>query len=77
VLLTNPGGPGGSGVDLVRQADNLFGASVRDRFDIVSWDPRGVGASASVDCGDNLDYFYAVDRSNADASTMRENAVAA
>jgi pimeloyl-ACP methyl ester carboxylesterase len=50
---------------------------VRDRFDIVSWDPRGVGAGTSVDCGDNLDYFYAVDRWNSDVSTMRENAVAA
>jgi len=77
VLLTNPGGPGGSGVDLVRHADDVFGASVRDRFDIVSWDPRGVGAGTSVDCGDKLDYFYAVDRSNADASTMRKNVVAA
>jgi pimeloyl-ACP methyl ester carboxylesterase len=77
VLLANPGGPGGSGIDLVRQANDVFGASVRDRFDIVSWDPRGVGASTSVDCGDKLDFFYEVDRTNADASTARENAVVA
>jgi pimeloyl-ACP methyl ester carboxylesterase len=73
VLLANPGGPGGSGIELLQHADEVFSKSVRDRFDIVSWDPRGVGASTAVDCGDDLDYFYSVNRTNAAASTAREN----
>lgn len=63
VLLTNPGGPGGSGVDLVRSAATVFPKEVRERFDIVSWDPRGVGASAPVRCLEDLDDYYAADRS--------------
>ena len=53
-LLVNPGGPGGSGADMVRQ--NQIGTlpqAVLDRFDIIGWDPRGVGASTHVDCPDS------------------------
>jgi pimeloyl-ACP methyl ester carboxylesterase len=51
-LLTNPGGPGGSGVDFVRGSATPDGflASLNERFDIVSWDPRGTKASAPIDC---------------------------
>ncbi|MFC7730663.1 hypothetical protein [Actinomadura keratinilytica] len=45
-LFTNPGGPGGSGVQFVRQAARTFGADVRKRFDIIGFDPRGVGSSS-------------------------------
>ncbi|WP_165974778.1 alpha/beta fold hydrolase [Nonomuraea deserti] len=48
-LLTNPGGPGNSGVnDILRSSG--FSKDVRRRFDIVSYDPRGVGRSGSVTC---------------------------
>ena len=77
VLLANPGGPGGSGVGLVQAADQVFGPKIRERFDIVSWDPRGVGASTPIDCSDRLDSFYAADRSNADEATARKNAIVA
>jgi pimeloyl-ACP methyl ester carboxylesterase len=57
-LFFNPGGPGGAGtvvlplyLDLpTTPAPVVFPMSVRERFDIVSWDPRGVGASTSVQC---------------------------
>lgn len=47
-LFVNPGGPGGSGRDMVR----FFGTVGLERFDLVGWDPRGVGASAPVTCLD-------------------------
>jgi pimeloyl-ACP methyl ester carboxylesterase len=62
VLFTNPGGPGASGIDLLRQAGDVFPAEIRDSFDLVSWDPRGVGASSPVSCLDDLDPFFAVNR---------------
>ncbi|SNS49516.1 alpha/beta hydrolase fold [Actinomadura meyerae] len=64
-LLTNPGGPGGSGVDFVRQAARTFGSDLRRRFDIVGFDPRGVAASDPVICntGPELDEFFATDAS--------------
>jgi pimeloyl-ACP methyl ester carboxylesterase len=49
VIFVNPGGPGGSGVDLVIQAKFLF-AQLRNDFDVVSFDPRGTARSQSVDC---------------------------
>jgi hypothetical protein len=49
-LFLNPGGPGGSGVAALPDFVSLFPAAVRARFDIASWDPRGVGASTPVEC---------------------------
>ena len=64
-LVLNPGGPGGSGVEFARQAPSLLPAGVRDRFDVVSFDPRGVGESSPVDCLNDaeLDALLAVDPS--------------
>ncbi len=73
VLFTNPGGPGASGVAFLKDATKVFGRDVLDHFDIVSWDPRGVGNSAPVRCLDDLDAFYAVDRSPHDAATVARN----
>ena len=51
-LFTNPGGPGNSGVQFVRdEARAVYTDAVRARFDIVGFDPRGVGASTPVRCG--------------------------
>ena len=55
-LLVNPGGPGGSGVDMAHGAalgpGMVFSAEVIERFDIVGFDPRGVGQSEpSFQCG--------------------------
>ncbi|SES21456.1 alpha/beta fold hydrolase [Actinokineospora terrae] len=46
VLLFNPGGPGGPGTPVVRDhAAELFPADLRARFDLIGFDPRGVGES--------------------------------
>ncbi|MEO8827398.1 alpha/beta hydrolase [Lapillicoccus sp.] len=62
-LVVNPGGPGGSGVDYARYANQIVGAEVRKRFDIVGFDPRGVGRSAPIDClsDKDLDAFLGTD----------------
>ncbi|MGH3171140.1 MAG: alpha/beta hydrolase [Trebonia sp.] len=52
-LFFNPGGPGGSGVAALPLLYSLFPAQVRARFDLVSFDPRGVGASTAVQCYPN------------------------
>jgi pimeloyl-ACP methyl ester carboxylesterase len=50
-LFVNPGGPGGSGVDFLRGAPAFARDIVGRRFDLIGFDPRGVGASRPViDC---------------------------
>lgn len=51
VLLVNPGGPGGAGIDLPRILTLLWPQSVFDTYDVVGFDPRGVDRSAPVTCG--------------------------
>ncbi|WP_225725982.1 MULTISPECIES: alpha/beta hydrolase [unclassified Nocardia] len=48
-LVSLPGGPGGSGVDEILQGGK-FSATLADRFDIISLDPRGVRRSHPVQC---------------------------
>ncbi len=49
-LFFNPGGPGGPGTVQMPQNCEFFPQEVRERFDIVSWGPRGVGNSTAVNC---------------------------
>ena len=67
-LLVNPGGPGASGVNLATVARSFLPDDVLDRFDVIGWDPRGVGRSAPVDCGSRLDYLFSGDTSPDDAA---------
>jgi pimeloyl-ACP methyl ester carboxylesterase len=69
-LLVNPGGPGGSGVEFVRDGLDLFPPLVRRRFDLIGFDPRGVNLSSPVRCIDNLDPRAQLDPSPDDAAEL-------
>ncbi len=49
VLLMNPGGPGGSG--LTMPVTRQLPAEVTERYDLIGFDPRGIGASTPITCG--------------------------
>ena len=49
-IFVNPGGPGASGIDFVEYA---VSSDLNDHFDVIGWDPRGVGASTEVRCFDD------------------------
>ncbi|OEJ25133.1 peptidase [Streptomyces agglomeratus] len=68
-LIFNFGGPGGSGLTgLPSLAPEYEG--LRSRYDLVSFDPRGVGRSVGVQCKDDeeLDAYYAQDSTPDDAA---------
>ncbi|MEU4190534.1 alpha/beta fold hydrolase [Kribbella sp. NPDC026611] len=54
VLLFGPGGPGDSGVDRIKTGISRFSPTLQDRFDIVSFDPRGIARSNPVLCSGEL-----------------------
>ena len=55
-IFFNPGGPGGSGVDFLQAIGReLYSPQVRARFDLVSFDPRGVARSTPLQCFDTTD----------------------
>jgi pimeloyl-ACP methyl ester carboxylesterase len=64
-IVVNPGGPGGSGVDYVSGRGSPVSPGVRERFDIVGFDPRGVQRSAALKClsAQEADRFYSFDGS--------------
>ncbi len=55
-LLFNPGGPGGSAIDLVEGLP--LPSRLTDRFDIVGFDPRGAGRSDPLNCRSHLQQIY-------------------
>lgn len=59
VLLTNPGGPGGPGLSMPLDLVNIgMPTTVLDRYDIIGFDPRGIGFSAPISCGFTLEQGY-------------------
>jgi pimeloyl-ACP methyl ester carboxylesterase len=75
-LLVNPGGPGASGV---RRVERGFTVSpeVAARFDVIGFDPRGVGGSTPVTCGDAAPAFRAADLDPDSDAERRQLAAAA
>ncbi|KAG8843757.1 hypothetical protein FRB91_003106 [Serendipita sp. 411] len=51
-MFFNPGGPGGSGVEFIQYSGQEIQAHFGAGWDIISWDPRGVGGS-----GPNITFF--------------------
>jgi len=65
-LFVNPGGPGASGVNFIRDSlDYAVGKPLQDAYDIVGFDPRGVGQSTPVTCytdpAQTDDLLYGID----------------
>jgi pimeloyl-ACP methyl ester carboxylesterase len=62
-LLVNPGGPGGSAFDYAKAADYIVSPGIRESFDIVGVDPRGVAGSEPVKCltDAQIDEIFAAD----------------
>src|SRR5215208_1796335 len=52
-LFFNPGGPAESISDFPTFLSRFFPEQVKDRFDIVTWDPRGTGKSSAIQCFDS------------------------
>ncbi|MEU4232136.1 alpha/beta hydrolase [Nonomuraea sp. NPDC026600] len=70
-LVFNFGGPGGDGVETMAIAARAFG-SLGSRYDLVSFDPRGVGRSAPVKCG-SIEKWLSMDpRSTAAEKAAKE-----
>jgi pimeloyl-ACP methyl ester carboxylesterase len=68
-LIFNFGGPGGSGVTSLPAFGTDY-AKLRTRYDLVSFDPRGVGRSAGITCenDEQLDNFFQQDSTPDDAA---------
>ena len=54
-LFINPGGPGDSGVSFAERAGNAFSPDLLNAYDIIGFDPRGVGSSTAITCSSDDD----------------------
>ncbi|AUY51415.1 alpha/beta hydrolase [Streptomyces sp. CB01881] len=52
-LMVNPGGPGASGIEMVKYGAKDFDGALHNRFDVIGFDPRGTGDSSPVVCFDD------------------------
>ncbi|MEZ5117997.1 MAG: alpha/beta hydrolase [Candidatus Nanopelagicales bacterium] len=75
-LVLNPGGPGGSGIDYARAARFVVSEPVLQAYDVVGFDPRGVGESAPIQCltGPETDRLFAADGTPDDAAEVKQTA---
>ncbi|MGW6984585.1 alpha/beta hydrolase [Streptomyces sp. NPDC054932] len=75
-MLLNPGGPGGSGLDLPLLMNEAMPKDVREQYDLIGFDPRGVGASSPITCGltdaeQNFDRAYRPESFGSDVTWAR------
>ncbi|MFD8491974.1 alpha/beta hydrolase [Amycolatopsis sp. NPDC059657] len=79
VMLSNPGGPGGPGLDMMLGVRESMTPDVKSRYDLIGMDPRGIGRSAPIDCGWPVGTMLrsaGVDRAGFDANTRFEKDLA-
>lgn len=80
-LVVNPGGPGGSGFDFADAAPFITSDEVRSNFDVVGFDPRGVGRSTPLTCmdTDGIDEYlgaeYDTEDDTGDTAALTEEGV--
>jgi pimeloyl-ACP methyl ester carboxylesterase len=73
-MLINPGGPGGSGIEYAQYASFVFSKELRSVYDVVGFDPRGIGASDAVGCltNDQMDLLFENDPTPDTAAERRK-----
>jgi pimeloyl-ACP methyl ester carboxylesterase len=74
-MVVNPGGPGASGVDYAAGAATTFGSALRQVYDVVGFDPRGVGRSTPVQCAGD-DFLNKVVDGDSDPTTPAQRRAA-
>ena len=60
-LFYNPGGPGAPASEYLRASAFAIPSEIKQRFDLVAFDPRGVGQSSPILCGDNIQEIIALE----------------
>ncbi|MGE4086230.1 MAG: alpha/beta fold hydrolase [Vicinamibacterales bacterium] len=59
-LFVNPGGPGGAGLDFLLYLAQVVDPEVLRVYDLIAFDPRGVGASDGLECGVGVAFPYSL-----------------
>ncbi|WP_314454954.1 alpha/beta hydrolase [uncultured Actinomyces sp.] len=71
-LFLNPGGPGGSGIEVVEAKASVF-EELRGSYDIIGFDPRGLGQSTPITCWSDEELNqHLTDTKNGKSSTLSE-----
>jgi pimeloyl-ACP methyl ester carboxylesterase len=70
-MVVNPGGPGISGVEWAAGASLEYGTAIRNVYDVVGFDPRGVASSDPVECESDEQLDHLID-SDPDPDTAAE-----
>lgn len=68
-LFINPGGPGDSGVSFAERAGNAFSPDLLEAYDIIGFDPRGVGSSTAITCSSDDDSSSGTAEPSAEAAS--------